>query len=468
MSAVNLTEQQTAVWKKLEIFLASPGKGIFILRGFAGTGKTTIMQKLGLHLRSQKRKFALLAPTGRAAAVLSSKTGLTATTIHSELYKFSDIEGEPNTAGSDVGSEEFGQMTLQFTIRTQDTEDRVFIVDEASMVSDEVSADSSFAQFGSGRLLSDLLLVAGKNKIIFCGDPAQLPPVGSLESQALSDKFFRFRKLVVTSMDLTEILRQRADSHILPLASKVRRLTERQDLTKWIKIPARPSQDITLMSYMELKEHYINSYRKGEWEKSIAICNSNANNLDISKAVRAKHFGANAHSIEVGDSLIITQNNALYSFVNGDFAIVEKVGPTHSHCFLRFQEVVIKVQYGIDSHSCLLCLSPLEQGRPNISNEQQRALMIDFSQRMRRKGVRPKSDAYFHALQTDKYLNSVRANYGYAITCHKSQGGEWRDVYFFLHKGMYAMPPEALSRWWYTGITRAKEKLYLVNDWWIQ
>ena len=167
MSAVNLTEQQTAVWKKLEIFLASPGKGIFILRGFAGTGKTTIMQKLGLHLRSQKRKFALLAPTGRAAAVLSSKTGLTATTIHSELYKFSDIEGEPNTAGSDVGSEEFGQMTLQFTIRTQDTEDRVFIVDEASMVSDEVSADSSFAQFGSGRLLSDLLLVAGKNKIIF-------------------------------------------------------------------------------------------------------------------------------------------------------------------------------------------------------------------------------------------------------------------------------------------------------------
>ena len=179
-------------------------------------------------------------------------------------------------------------------------------------------------------------------------------------------------------------------------------------------------------------------------------------------------YGNAMAGLQVGDILMVTQNNHLVPLTNGDFAEVTQVGIEQVHQGIKFIHVTIQSQLSGKEYETLLCAEPLFNGQPNLTSEQQRMLMIDFSRKMRSKGIKPKSEPYYLALQKDPYLNSLRANFGYAVTCHKSQGGEWDNVFLFLHKGMYSMGPQALTRWWYTGITRAKEQLYLVNDWWVQ
>ncbi|MCF8342341.1 MAG: AAA family ATPase [Chitinophagaceae bacterium] len=468
MSTFTPSAQQAAALKQIKLFLASPGSGVFILKGYAGTGKTTLLQQLALELRKEKKKFVLLAPTGRAATVLKSKTGLDATTIHSELYAFSDIDGELAESNINPAQEEFGQMRLMFSMRKTDPiQEKLYIADEASMISDDPGDPTSYAHFGSGHLLSDLLHIVGTNKIIFSGDPSQLPPVSSAESPALSEAWMRKQGKVVQSFELKEILRQKQGSGILQLATRVRTMTQQPSYPKWIKLPATGFSKVNLLSYHQQKELYIRQVINKKCFDNIAICNSNLNCSDINKSVRMALYQNSQAPLQVYDILMITQNNHLVPLTNGDFVEVTKVGATQQHLGIKFIHVTVKAQLTGLEHETLLCEEVLFNGQSNLTSDQQRMLMIDFSRKMRSKGIKPKSEAYFTALQKDPYLNSLRANFGYAVTCHKSQGGEWENVYLFLHKGMYAMPPQSLSRWWYTGITRAKEQLYLVSDWWI-
>lgn len=233
-----LTRHQQAVYNQIRTFLDAEGAGVFILKGYAGTGKTFLLQYLANELTQKKKIFTLLASTGRAASVLRAKTEFTATTIHSELYKFRDVDGDDENIPDDAPTEQYGQMKLMF-----------------------------------------------------------------------------------------------------------------------------------------------------------------------------KHNGKN-------------------------FEI-------------------------------LLCLDTLHSAQGNLNQEQQKILMIDFARKMRKKGIKRKSEQYRDALRSDVYLNSLRSSFGYAVTCHKSQGGEWKNVFLFLQKGMYIMGTNNLIRWWYTGITRAKESLYITDDWWI-
>lgn len=468
MSTFNPSLQQAAALQKIKLFLAAPGSGVFILKGYAGTGKTTLLQQLALELKKEKKKFVLLAPTGRAATVLKSKTGLDARTIHSELYSFSDIDGEVADTNTNPALEEFGQMRLMFSMRTADpNQKKLYIADEASMISDDPGDPTSYAHFGSGHLLSDLLHIVGTNKIIFSGDSSQLPPVSSTESPALSEAWMKKQGKVVQSFELKEILRHKQGSGILQLATKVRTMTQQTSYPKWIKLPASGISKVNLLSYYELKELYIQQVLNKKSFDSIAICNSNLNCSDINKSVRMALYQNSQAPLQVEDILMVTQNNHLVPLTNGDFVEVTKVGATQNHLGIKFIHVTAKSQLTGLEHETLLCEEVLFNGQPNLTSDQQRMLMIDFSRKMRSKGVKPKSEAYFTALQKDPYLNSLRANFGYAVTCHKSQGGEWENVYLFLHKGMYAMPAQSLTRWWYTGITRAKEQLYLVSDWWI-
>jgi ATP-dependent exoDNAse (exonuclease V) alpha subunit len=462
----NDTQQKT--WNQLQIFLNRPGSGVFILRGYAGTGKTTLLQQLGLELKKKKEKFVMLAPTGRAATVLRAKTGLDAKTIHSELYTFSDVDGEPASTVQQPTADQYGQMRLMFAIRPADPENKkLFIVDEASMISDEPGDPTSYAHFGSGHLLSDLLHAAGTNKIIFSGDPSQLPPVGSLQSPALNEQWMKKQGKVCESAELSEILRQKAGSGILQLATHVRSQTQANQYEKWVKLKARSRNQVEISTHDDLIQRYIIHLEANGHEQTIAICHSNGNCNSINKIVRKHKYGNEIAELQVGDVLMVTQNNHRVPLTNGDFVTVSFIGQNRLHAGISFLHVRVKSQLTGHEHETFLCREPLYNGQPNLTNEQQRMLMIDFSMRMRSEGVKPKSDAYFIALQTDPYLNSLRANFGYAVTCHKSQGGEWDNVFLFLHKGMYVMPPASLCRWWYTGITRAREQLYLADGWWI-
>ncbi len=469
MSTFTPSPQQATALQQLKLFLAAPGSGVFILKGYAGTGKTTLLQNLALDLKKEKKAFVLLAPTGRAATVLRAKTGLEAKTIHSELYHFSDIDGDAAEDNKSPEADQFGQMRLMFSLRPQRNDDKkLFIVDEASMISDEPGDPTSYAHFGSGHLLSDLLQSAGTNKVIFSGDPSQLPPVGSNHSEALSEAWMTTQGKLVQSFELTDILRQKEGSDILQLATRVRALTQMNNYPKWVKLPAKESGQVKLGTHLEQKIHYIAHIKEFGCLNSIAVCHSNINCADINRTVRAALYNDANALLQSGDILMITQNNYLVPLTNGDFATVMQVGMEQSYQGINFIHVTVKAQLSGKEYQTLLCAEPLFNGQANLTSEQQRLLMIDFSRKMRSKGVRPKSEEYFLALQKDPYLNSLRANFGYAVTCHKSQGGEWDHVFLFLHKGMYGMQPQALTRWWYTGITRAKEHLHLVNDWWVQ
>lgn len=467
MSEFVPSQQQAEAMELIRSFLEKIGHGVFILKGYAGTGKTTLLQQLGQELRKKKMDFVMLAPTGRAATVLRAKTGLPTATIHSALYRFSEIDGEPEEEGVPT-VDAYGQMRLMFSLRMpEEEEERLYIVDEASMISDEPGESNGNTQFGSGQLLSDLLSVVGTNKIIFAGDPCQLPPVGSEDSPALSEAWMEAQGKYVVSYELTEILRQKQDSEILQLATQVREQTQRSDFPKWLKLPAIPGEQIRLMRFPEMKETYIQHIEENGFEQSIAVCHSNFQCAEINKAVRERLYGDPLMTVQEGDLLMITQNNYVVPVTNGDFVTVLAVGPRHTHIGIGFVQVSIRVQLTGKEYDCLLCEDPLYNGSSNLTQEQQRNLMIEFSMQMRMKKVKPRSAKFTLALQQDEHLNSLRANFGYAVTCHKSQGGEWDHVFFFLSRGMYTLQYPGLSRWWYTGITRARKYLYVVKDWWI-
>jgi ATP-dependent exoDNAse (exonuclease V) alpha subunit len=465
---IKLTAQQQEAFDNILEFLKEPEQAFFILKGYAGTGKTTLLQQLAQYLDETEITFSLLAPTGRAAAVLSAKTGFSVKTLHSELYHFKDIDGDapPDKEKTDVN--DYGQMRLLFEIRKPDeASEKVYIVDEASMIGDERNDDSSFASFGTGHLLTDFMTLVGNNKVIFAGDPCQLPPVGSLESPALLEDFFRKLGKKVFSFEMTQILRQKQDSEVLKLATQIRRMTSVPYKTKWVKMPARNSEWIQLAGFDQMKEMYIKDLLENGSDQTIAISLSNYNCHHINLEVRKRMYGNAYRPLQKGDLLMVTQNNYLVPLTNGDFVEVLEVGHEESIKGISFIHITVKARLTGKAHETMLCLDPLHNGNSNLNTDQQRLLMIDFSQRMRDKKIKPKTETYYAAMQKDPVLNSLRANFGYAVTCHKSQGGEWEKVYFFLNKGMYVMNPPELTRWWYTGITRSKEKLILAKDWWI-
>ena len=468
---VRLTDRQSAVMQSILQFLDKPGGGVFILKGYAGTGKTFLLQQLAATLQKRKTKFVLLAPTGRAAAVLRSKSDLQASTIHSHLYSFSDVDGEPEYGENVPDADQFGQMRLLFTLRQPSSESdtpHVYVVDEASMVSDEPGDVTSYAHFGSGHLLSDLLQIVGTKKVIFSGDPAQLPPVTEPNSPALDPAFFQKQGKRVDSAELDQILRQESDNDILTLATKVRALTRSQSDYKWIKMPARRLTRVTVLSEKDLMDRYLSDIDRDGMTDRIAICHQNWGCAEISRQVRRHRYGNARAPLQAGDLLMVTQNNYLVPLTNGDFVEVVEPGHILNHAGFKFQQVRVKALHNGSEYTTLLSWDVLFGDIPNLSAEQQRMLMIDFSRRMRDKRVRPKTDAYFNAMQSDPYLNSLRANFGYAVNGHKAQGGEWGHVYLFLKKSMYVMGPQGLARWWYTAITRAKSRLYVTDDWWIE
>lgn len=463
-----LNEDQTEAFKAIQKFIEHPSADTFILKGYAGTGKTFLMQHLAKWLKEKKYKFSLLASTGRAAAVLRGKTGLTTKTVHSELYNFSKVDGADDDFPEGASIDQHTQMKMLFSLRQPDDGKKIYIVDESSMLASEMSEDELTVLFGSGSLLDDFFSAVGSNKVIFVGDPGQLPPVRQLFSPALEMGWLARQQRTAVSVTLEKIERNDPNNDLLILAAAVRGLASEEYLPAYPKLPASNLNNVILHPSDEfLFQAYVNRFKEVGPDGAIAIARSNRMVSIINRAMRRDLFGDPDIPVQKNDVLLVIHNNYSFPLTNGDFVTMVNLGEMETQAGLHFQKVSIKTLLSDTEHDLLISLDILYGPETNFTKHQLKMLMVDFNRRMRKRDIIPNSDDYRDSMMRDPYLNCLRAKFGYAVTCHKAQGGEWNEVFLFLEKSMYAMNREELFRWWYTAITRSRKQLHLARNWWI-
>lgn len=463
---MELTAQQNHVLSQIKAFMKSDAS-VFILRGYAGTGKTTMIKIIVDHI-VQNRFVSLMAPTGRAARVLKQKTGYNAVTIHKAIYDSACIVTK-NV--NDIAESEY---KLVFPINVPENEgDMVAIVDEASMVCSRKIEHELFV-FGSDNLMEDFLTYVRPNfggKVIFVGDPAQLPPVGEPVSNALRGEYFREKGLKVVEAELTEVLRQRGNSLILKNAMMIRDLLKEEKRNHLVFEERK--DDVETVPYEQFLDRYLDYRRRSGQHDSIVICYSNRSASRYNKEIRRALYGEDV-PIRENDILLITQNNYGINRMNGEFVPVLSVGtrtqqsaPVYAQIggekkriiiTLNFVQVTIINGDGVPTQ-CMLLEDLLTSDKAAITIDESRALYINFC--MRHPQLRQGTKDFTNALLGDAYYNAIRAKYGYAVTGHKCQGGEWGKV-FVDYTGRTGLDDDSL-RWAYTATTRAQRTLYVSN-----
>jgi hypothetical protein len=483
LGALTPTTDQLNAIQKLDQFLLNDTP-IFILKGYAGSGKTTMLKALINYLEGAERKFQLMAPTGRAAKIIHQRTGHLATTIHKGIYNFDKLEELKN---SDL--EEEDTFRYFFKLRTnQDVFQKVFIVDEASMLSNH-NSHSELLRFGSGQLLQDLITFSrvqsnsANSKIIFIGDAAQLPPVGMSFSPALDSEYIKNQfNLNTETVELKEVKRQNKDSGILNAANKLRKCLTSGFFNEFDL--RNNGKDIFNTKYSDFLDHYFSSD-----EHRIIITFKNKTAQELNKLIRERKFGFN-QQIRSSDKVIIGSNNYNLGILNGELAIVNSVSnDVISRSFkihggqgktveviLQWREVelIAPDEHGQDKNVKGFMLENSLYGESYLTLHEIQALLIDFKNR--HPHLKPETIEYNEALRTDSYFNCIQLKFGYAITCHKAQGGEWDSAFIFWDKGINpnfnpfcdfqlknGKQNEDYYRWAYTAITRASKNLHVVN-----
>lgn len=463
---MTLTPSQQSAFEKLEEFVNSDDR-IFILKGSAGTGKTTLLKALVQSLASNGWKCVLMAPTGRASFILGEKTGHPAATIHRTIYQIEEGLKDDGT----------GQMTFRLRHNDSSTDRTIYFVDEASMVSDIYSENDMF-KFGSGYLLKDVLDYCGARKIVFVGDYAQLPPVGQYFSPAMSAEYLqeKYHASCREAM-LKEVVRQVEDSFVYKNATFIRDAIES---SRYNEFAVKDGDDVTKSE--ALIEDYKSITQGSIDQSAIVIAFSNKQVLDYNLAIRDYLFKSNQERLVSGDLLIVSQNNYHYSeeLYNGTIVrvlscdtddLLEKrtvrFNTSEKDAYgetvvaekeLSFRKAVIETA----SHNqvnCLLldCFITDAIGSPD--KEWNQALIVDFGNRMRQEGIAIGSEEYRSRMKTDPYLHALICKYGYAITCHKAQGGEWEKVFVDMDK-LSGKQNSDYFRWAYTAITRSSRQLW--------
>lgn len=446
------TAQQREVFAMLEKFLsASNAEGCFILKGYAGTGKTTLISALVKVLPKFKLRSVLLAPTGRAAKVISNYSGKKAFTIHKKIYR-KKVAASPE---------------MNFVLGDNIMENTLFIVDEASMISDQVH------DYSRQSLLQDLIsyVYNGKNcKLMLVGDTAQLPPVGSAISPALNKQFVsdQFR-LSVFTYELTDVVRQEKESGILFNATKLRELVRKGEEV-FPKFQIRGYKDIFRMTGERLVEGLNYAYDKYGMENTIVICRSNKNANAYNQNIRNRIL-YREEELTGGDHIMVVRNNYFWlkpednsgDFIaNGDIARIRKVRRIEDQYGFRFADLVIELLDFPDEEplSCKVMLDTLYSETPSLSNTDNKrfyeAVMQDYMH-IENKKLR------MEELKKDPFFNALQIKFAFAVTCHKAQGGQWPAV--FIDQGYLTdeMLNTEFLRWLYTGVTRSNKELFLVN-----
>ena len=484
-SHIKLTVSQKNVLKQILDFVFMSTDRIFILKGYAGTGKTTLMRYLIKALSEKERHYQLLASTGRAAKVLanlSDSNGQTST-IHSMVYSFNGLNKEVEEKDK-VVADKVGQLYLVFEPAHLDEEsepETIYIIDEASMVSDVAAKDITQAKFGNGRLLKDLLDYDTRpgSKFIFVGDPCQLPPIEQYFSPALmKDYFQREFGLRAQEAQLTEIMRQQDISGIVDASKQIRGLYNTAPENSsyygtqklWGFLPFRRYRDIQLHPDIEfMLDDYVSKIENDGLNSAVCICRSNRACSQLSSLIRVKLGYTDGH-IQKGDLLMVIQNNMNTGLMNGDMVVVEDISSqTEVRARLTFRQVRVKELFTGRVYITLLIEDIAYMGRLNLDSSQQQALFVDFILRMRDKGISQKQKRLFYeAMFRDPYLNALRGVFGYAITCNKSQGGEWDDVYVHVPRNITLNPVKETYQWVYTSMTRARQTLHMIDDFYIK
>ena len=447
------TVEQEKVLESLAFFLLAPETdGIFLLKGYAGTGKTSLVGALVKTLFQLERKCVLLAPTGRAAKVFSHYAGHPAFTIHKKIYRQKSFSNELTNFSLD---DNLHQHTL-------------FIVDEASMIANDGLAGS---MFGTGRLLDDLVqyVYAGTGcRLMLIGDTAQLPPVGEEESPALSADVLKGYGLNVEEMGLTEVVRQMYDSGILWNATELRRYIAEEDFFSLPPVKVEGFPDVKILPGNELIETISECYDKAGMDDTIVVCRSNKRANIYNKGIRNTIL-YREEELESGDWLMVAKNNYFWTegnkdidfIANGDIAVVRRVRREREMYGFRFADAILRFpDYNDMELEVTLLLDTLHTDSPALPKDMNDKLFysvledyVDIPTKRER----------MKKMKTDPYYNALQVKYAYAVTCHKAQGGQWKRV--FLDQGY--MTEDMLSpdyfRWLYTAFTRATETLYLVN-----
>jgi hypothetical protein len=475
-SNYNLTQGQKDLIEKLDEFLQND-TFCFIIKGAAGTGKTFITKGLTDYLDSIGREFRLAAPTGRAAKILSNRTGKPASTIHRLIYSTTDIIEEKK--GNDETTEE---IKFYFGLRINNShQDAVYIIDEASMVSDKY-VDDVYLRFGSGRVLKDLITYIkyfdqkSKRKLILIGDDCQLPPINMYNSPAL-DKNYLSQKydITVDEFELTEIVRQQAQSGILANAFRIRDSLKRNTFGQ-IYIDSNDS-DVQSVKPHEFDNVYfriLNGYNKND---TILIAYTNFQVHQYNKWVRENLWNG-AQELKPGDRVVVVRNNYKYDLLNGEFLEITAVGDRQiitttiktkdasnkvyeQKVELCFRDIKARIDYLDYEISAKMIENLIFSDEPTLRKEELQALYVDFKKR--HSDLKPKSPQFKEALRDDVWFNALQLKFGYAITCHKAQGGEWKNV-FINCRSPVGYRNSNYFKWLYTAITRGKEKIYVMDE----
>lgn len=457
----------------------------FILKGYAGTGKTFMLQGLTNYLKLIGHPFVLSAPTGRAAKVMSQTTKEPAYTIHKLIYSNKKLQ-EYKVQDED------GTETFKYYYVLKNNEDQantIYIVDESSMISNQYS-EGEFFRFGTGYLLKDLIEYINfgihpnqlRRKVLFIGDDAQLPPVNSNFSPALNAKYllenFGFYS---KEFELSEVVRQKQNSGILYNATQIRNSLKLNIFNQLdIKLDF---EDVKQVKYENFIKTYLQVSGNSINKNTIIVTYSNKSVKNYNELIR-NHFFPNCKKITKGDIVIIVSNNYNYpiELLNGDFGTVVSVDEEtetriiplkrklsngklyEKKISLTFRNVTIRIIDVKDIHhniTCKIIENLLYSAERDLISDETRALYIDF--KIRHPNLKPRTPEFKEAIKSDPYFNALRIKFGYAITCHKAQGGEWLNTFVDFHTSMGYFN-SSYFRWAYTAITRAKENLFTLNE----
>lgn len=444
-------EQDEVLEKIVDFMFMRDEETLFLLKGYAGTGKSSLLGALVKTMTAFKQKTVLLAPTGRAAKVFAAYAQHPAYTIHKKIYRqkrFSD----------DIGG---------FSIIDNLHKDTLFIIDESSMISND-GVDSSI--FGTGRLLDDLIhyVYSGENcRVLLIGDTAQLPPVTQQESPALQEIVLEGYGLKVISSTMTQIVRQAEDSGILYNATNIRKALSKGTTGAYPKLKLVGFDDVRKITGEDLIDEISAAYDRDGVENTIIISRSNKRSNIYNQGVRNRILWRE-EELSPGDLLMITKNSYFWTeniegidfLANGEILEIIRIRKTQELYGFRFCDVLVRsIDYGIELEVRIL-LDALQSETAGLSRERSNELFYnileDYSHISTKAGKMKK-------MKVDPFFNAVQVKFAYAITCHKAQGGEWRNV--FLDLGYISEEYLGINfyRWLYTAITRASGKLYFVN-----
>lgn len=446
------TAEQGIAIEQIARFLFQPSSdSIFLLKGYAGTGKSSLIGALVKTMTKLEQKTVLLAPTGRAAKVFGGYSEHPAYTIHKKIYRQKRFSNEP----------------VDFLPMDNLHKDTLFIVDEASMISND--GLDSFS-FGSGRLLDDLIhyVYGGENcRLLLIGDEAQLPPIMQESSPALQIDVLKGYGMKVFTSTLTQIVRQAGGSGILFNATEIRNSLLEETTSAYPKLKLDNFGDVKRVSGEELIDEISAAYDKDGIEETMIVSRSNKRANIYNEGVRARIL-YREDELSAGDMLMVTKNNYFWTqdikeldfLANGELLEVLRVRKTQELYGFRFADVTVKhPDYNIELEIKLL-LDTLHSETTGLSKEKNSELFYNILEDYADIGSKV---GKMNKMKVDPFYNAVQVKYGYAVTCHKAQGGEWKNI--FLDVGYITEEHLGLNfyRWLYTAITRASNKLYLVN-----